>query len=105
MQPRCGSATLSMIKPRPCCWAWLADPAADHWRAWCRAPGHLVRPFLRIRRTTTEQVCAELGLEPWQDPHNSDRRFTRVRVRDIVLPMLEAELGPGVAEACRGPRS
>ena len=58
-----------------------------------------VRPFLRIRRTTTEQVCAELGLEPWQDPHNSDRRFTRVRVRDIVLPMLEAELGPGVAEA------
>ena len=61
--------------------------------------GHLVRPFLRIRRTTTEQVCAELELEPWQDPHNSDRRFTRVRVRDIVLPMLEAELGPGVAEA------
>ena len=61
--------------------------------------GHLVRPFLRIRRTTTEQVCAELGLEPWQDPHNSDRRFTRVRVRDIVLPMLETELGPGVAEA------
>jgi tRNA(Ile)-lysidine synthase len=61
--------------------------------------GHLVRPFLRIRRTTTEQVCAELGLEPWLDPHNSDRRFARVRVRDIVLPMLEAELGPGVAEA------
>jgi tRNA(Ile)-lysidine synthase len=61
--------------------------------------GHLVRPFLRIRRITTEQVCEELGLEPWQDPHNSDRRFARVRVRDIVLPMLEAELGPGVAEA------
>jgi tRNA(Ile)-lysidine synthase len=61
--------------------------------------GHLVRPFLQIRRTTTRQVCAELGLEPWQDPHNSDRRFTRVRVREIVLPTLEAELGPGVAEA------
>ena len=61
--------------------------------------GHLVRPFLQVRRTTTEQVCAELGLEPWQDPHNSDRRFARVRVREIVLPMLEAELGPGVAEA------
>jgi tRNA(Ile)-lysidine synthase len=61
--------------------------------------GHLVRPFLQIRRTTTRQVCAELGLEPWQDPHNSDRRFTRVRVREIVLPTVEAELGPGVAEA------
>jgi tRNA(Ile)-lysidine synthase len=61
--------------------------------------GHFVRPFLRIRRATTEQVCAELGLNPWQDPHNADRRFRRVRVRETVLPTLEAELGPGVAEA------
>jgi tRNA(Ile)-lysidine synthase len=61
--------------------------------------GHLVRPFLHLRRTTTEQVCEEVGLEPWQDPHNSDRRFSRVRVRSTVLPTLETELGPGVAEA------
>lgn len=61
--------------------------------------GHFVRPFLGIRRATTERVCAELGLNPWQDPHNADRRFTRVRVRETVLPTLEAELGPGVAEA------
>jgi len=61
--------------------------------------GHFVRPFLRLRRETTQQVCAELGLDPWLDPHNTDRRFTRVRVREIVLPTLEAELGPGVAEA------
>jgi tRNA(Ile)-lysidine synthase len=61
--------------------------------------GHFVRPFLGIRRATTEQVCAELGLNPWQDPHNADRRFTRVRVRETVLSTLEAELGPGVAEA------
>jgi tRNA(Ile)-lysidine synthase len=61
--------------------------------------GHFVRPFLGIRRATTEQVCAELELNPWQDPHNADRRFTRVRVRETVLPTLEAELGPGVAEA------
>jgi tRNA(Ile)-lysidine synthase len=61
--------------------------------------GHLLRPFLNLRRETTEQACAELGLEPWQDPHNTDRRYTRVRVRETVLPMLETELGPGVAEA------
>lgn len=61
--------------------------------------GHLLRPFLNLRRETTEQACAELGLEPWQDPHNTDRRFTRVRVRETVLPALETELGPGVAEA------
>ena len=39
------------------------------------------------------------GLEPWTDPQNSDAAFTRVRVRNEVLPMLERELGPGVAEA------
>jgi tRNA(Ile)-lysidine synthase len=61
--------------------------------------GHFVRPFLALRRTTTEKVCAELGLDPWLDPHNADRRFTRVRVRQTVLPTLETELGPGVAEA------
>ena len=61
--------------------------------------GHLLRPFLQIRRTTTERACAELGLDPWQDPHNSDGRFTRVRVRTALLPALERELGPGVAEA------
>jgi len=61
--------------------------------------GHLLRPFLNLRRGTTEQACAELGLDPWQDPHNTDPRFARVRVRETALPTLEAELGPGVAEA------
>jgi tRNA(Ile)-lysidine synthase len=61
--------------------------------------GHLLRPFLHLRRAITEQACAELGLDPWQDPHNTDRRFSRVRVRQSVLPTLETELGPGVTEA------
>jgi tRNA(Ile)-lysidine synthase len=33
------------------------------------------------------------------DPHNSDPRFTRVRLRTEVLPLLEQVLGGGVAEA------
>jgi tRNA(Ile)-lysidine synthase len=57
------------------------------------------RPLLGIRRETTEQACADAGLEPWRDPHNDDPAYARVRVRGTVLPMLEAELGPGVAEA------
>jgi tRNA(Ile)-lysidine synthase len=59
----------------------------------------LVRPLLGLRRRVTEQACAELALEPWSDPHNDDPRFARVRVRRTVLPTLEAELGPGAAEA------
>ena len=57
------------------------------------------RPLLGIRRATTVQACADAGLEPWTDPQNSDQAFTRVRVRQTVLPLLERELGPGVAEA------
>jgi tRNA(Ile)-lysidine synthase len=57
------------------------------------------RPFLGIRRSVTEQACADAGLTPWHDPQNTDPAFTRVRVRHAVLPALETELGPGVAEA------
>jgi tRNA(Ile)-lysidine synthase len=57
------------------------------------------RPLLGVRRDATRAACAELGLTPWDDPHNADPRYTRVRVRTRVLPVLEAELGPGVAEA------
>jgi tRNA(Ile)-lysidine synthase len=61
--------------------------------------GRYRRPLLTVRRAATVAACAELGLEPWQDPHNSDFRFTRARVRHQALPALEAALGPGVAEA------
>ncbi|MCB1287566.1 MAG: tRNA lysidine(34) synthetase TilS [Mycobacterium sp.] len=57
------------------------------------------RPLLGVRRATTHAACAELGLIAWDDPHNSDRRFTRVRLRTEVLPLLEDVLGRGVAEA------
>jgi tRNA(Ile)-lysidine synthase len=61
--------------------------------------GVFARPFLGVRRSVTVAACAELGLRPWADPHNCDRRFARVRVRLDALPALEAALGPGVAEA------
>ncbi|MEO3758432.1 tRNA lysidine(34) synthetase TilS [Mycobacterium sp. B14F4] len=57
------------------------------------------RPLLGVRRAVTHSACAELGLTPWHDPHNADRRFTRVRLRTEVLPLLEDVLGGGVAEA------
>jgi tRNA(Ile)-lysidine synthase len=57
------------------------------------------RPLLGIRRATTVQACADAGLEAWIDPQNEDPAFTRVRVRQTVLPVLEAELGPGIPEA------
>jgi tRNA(Ile)-lysidine synthase len=61
--------------------------------------GRYARPLLGIRRATTRQACLDAGLEPWDDPHNVDHSYARVRVRERVLPVLEAELGPGIAEA------
>jgi tRNA(Ile)-lysidine synthase len=61
--------------------------------------GRYLRPLLAVRRTTTEAACAALGLEVWTDPHNADRRLQRVRLRLEVLPLLEAVLQDGVAEA------
>jgi tRNA(Ile)-lysidine synthase len=57
------------------------------------------RPLLAVRRATTVAACAELGLTPWHDPHNTDPRFTRSRLRAEVLPLLEDVLSGGVAEA------
>jgi tRNA(Ile)-lysidine synthase len=61
--------------------------------------GRLLRPLLGIRRETTRAFCDDTGLPFWDDPHNDDPAYARVRVRASVLPVLERELGPGVAEA------
>ncbi|WP_029144949.1 tRNA lysidine(34) synthetase TilS [Microbacterium luticocti] len=59
----------------------------------------LLRPLLDLPRETTRAACAAQGLEVWDDPHNTDPAYARVRVRTRVLPVLEAELGPGIAGA------
>jgi tRNA(Ile)-lysidine synthase len=58
-----------------------------------------LRPLLGVRRAVTRAACAELGLPAWDDPHNDDPRFTRVRLRHEVLPLLEDVLAGGVAAA------
>lgn len=58
-----------------------------------------LRPLLGVRRTTTRAVCVQRELPIWDDPHNLESRFTRVRLRTEVLPLLEEVLAGGVAEA------
>jgi tRNA(Ile)-lysidine synthase len=52
------------------------------------------RPLLGLPRRTTLESCAELGLEPWSDPHNADPAYTRSRVRSL-LAELEERVGSG----------
>jgi tRNA(Ile)-lysidine synthase len=57
------------------------------------------RPFLSVPRATTVAACDVLGLPVWDDPHNVDPSYTRVRLRKEVLPLLEDVLQGGVAPA------
>src|ERR1022692_4051476 len=61
--------------------------------------GEIVRPLLGIRRRELEQYLADLK-QPWrEDATNTDSKFTRNRVRKLVLPLLEREFNPAVAES------
>jgi tRNA(Ile)-lysidine synthase len=90
--------TRSTIRPRPCCCAWRAAPVRARLRRCSPAMGlGIDRSW--IYRDTRAQVARErfepLGFTPWDDPHNHDSRFARVRVRKS-LALLETELGPGL---------
>jgi tRNA(Ile)-lysidine synthase len=60
--------------------------------------GHFRRPMLELSRETVHAaVPPEAPVV--HDPHNQDPSYARSRTRSTVLPMLEAELGPGVSVA------
>ena len=61
--------------------------------------GRFRRPVLSLSRATLRQACLAQRLDPWDDPHNCDPAYARVRVRRQALPALEEALGPGIAEA------
>jgi len=61
--------------------------------------GKYIRPLLSITRAQTENLCSEVGLIAWNDPHNVDPNFARVRVRTEAIPILEKTIGPGISEA------
>ncbi|MGV1003334.1 MAG: tRNA lysidine(34) synthetase TilS [Candidatus Nanopelagicales bacterium] len=62
------------------------------------------RPLLALPRAVVS-AAAEAAeedderLRPWEDPHNANTRFRRVRVRRELLPALEDVLGPGATAA------
>ena len=63
-----------------------------------RTRGIFRRPLLDLPRSTV-RAAVPADAPVVDDPHNADPRFARARVRHTVLPMLERELGPGIAEA------
>jgi tRNA(Ile)-lysidine synthase len=61
--------------------------------------GEIVRPLLGIRRQELERYLVDLNQTWREDSTNSDSKFTRNRVRSLVLPLLEREFNPAVVES------
>ena len=62
------------------------------------ACGEVVRPLLCIRRN---ELLAYLGSldQPWrEDSTNQESKYTRNRVRKVLLPLLEREFNPSVTQ-------
>ena len=60
--------------------------------------GEILRPLLAIRRRELEQYLNDIGQTWREDSSNAEDRFTRNRVRKLVVPLLEHEFNPAVAE-------
>jgi tRNA(Ile)-lysidine synthase len=61
-------------------------------------PGEIVRPLLTVRRCELEVYLRELQ-QPWrEDSTNRDHAFTRNRVRHVLMPLLQREFNPNIAE-------
>jgi len=60
--------------------------------------GEIIRPLLGIRRGELERYIKEINQSWRDDSSNASPRFTRNRLRQLVLPLLEREFNPAVAE-------
>jgi len=52
------------------------------------------RPLLAVTRAVTRAACAAESLPIWEDPHNTDPSYARVRLR-ALWPALEDAVGRG----------
>jgi tRNA(Ile)-lysidine synthase len=60
--------------------------------------GKVIRPLLQERRHELELFLKDMA-QPWrEDSSNRDPKFTRNRVRHVLLPLLEREFNPSLAE-------
>jgi tRNA(Ile)-lysidine synthase len=60
--------------------------------------GEIIRPLLGIRRAELEKYLREIDQLWREDASNADAKFTRNRVRKILLPLIEREFNPAIVE-------
>ncbi|MCL1884366.1 MAG: tRNA lysidine(34) synthetase TilS [Defluviitaleaceae bacterium] len=71
-------------------------------RGLCGIPpinGRIVRPLIDVTRAEIEEYLKEKNIEYRHDGSNASNDYTRNRVRNIVLPMMEREVSPNARKA------
>jgi tRNA(Ile)-lysidine synthase len=69
----------------------MGDRGDDTW-------GEIVRPLLAFRRRELVAYLIQIQQAWREDVTNSDTAFTRNRVRKLLVPLLEKEFNPAIAE-------
>ena len=75
--------------------------ARDHgvWPRCAPISGDIVRPLIETSRNEIEAYLKEIN-QPWrEDLSNTDTRFSRNRIRHVVLPRLASEFNPRLRES------
>jgi tRNA(Ile)-lysidine synthase len=60
--------------------------------------GEISRPLLGVRRHELEQYLKDIGQAWREDSTNADPSFARNRIRKLLVPVLEQEFNPAVAQ-------
>lgn len=66
------------------------------WQRWLSPELLLVRPLLDVTRAETAQFCQDFHLPVWEDSTNQDLNYARNRIRQELLPYLQAHFNPQV---------
>jgi tRNA(Ile)-lysidine synthase len=61
----------------------------------------IVRPLIGMRREEIRRILADAGIEWREDGSNASGRFTRNRIRNDLIPAIEATCGPDAVENLR----
>ncbi|MBD2446083.1 tRNA lysidine(34) synthetase TilS [Nostoc sp. FACHB-152] len=59
----------------------------------------LVRPLLEITRQETGQFCQDFQLPVWEDSTNQNVKYARNRIRQELIPYLQANFNPKIESA------
>ena len=58
-----------------------------------------IRPLIEISRKEIEEYCKENKLEPKYDKSNKENIYTRNKIRNILIPLLEKEFNPNIVKS------